>query len=264
MRSHDPERPLLCETCGYVIEGLPREGVCPECGRSIESSLPEARIGTVWQRAENPGWHEAWQTMRAMLRKPRATFDVARIDEHRCWDLLAWCVMDASLCSVTWALVAWTAALFSGDAKEFLILAIITGAFALSSWSVQVVVILLLARIERAGMMFIGARHRWRIDGTVSRVVCAHAALGWLTGGVLVSSSFAVLVGVFVTSVAIGSSDPWWVIDAFVYAYLGSWFLGLLHFECLVYLGMRRCRYANRPPPRNALSPNPASEAASS
>ena len=35
--------PALCETCGYAIVGLSRDHTCPECGRSIESSLTTVR-----------------------------------------------------------------------------------------------------------------------------------------------------------------------------------------------------------------------------
>ena len=264
VRSHDPAWPLLCEGCGYVIEGLPRNNVCPECGRSIESSLPEARIGTIWQRADNPGWREASQTMRAMLWKPRATFDSALIDDHRSWDLLAWCAMDASLLSVLPVVSLWVSALLSRSAELMMGAIFFTTFFVVVGWVIQALIILLLCRVERIGMLFIGARHGWRIDRTASRVVCAHAAMGWLTGGVLVSLSFTVLITVLVTTFVMGLDDPRWLPSAFVVAYFGSWLLGLLHFESLVYLGMRRCRYANRPPPRSDVSPSPVTGAASS
>ena len=56
--THDPNQPVLhgsdgpevlsgriviesipCERCGYDIRGLPADGSCPECGRSVQSSL---------------------------------------------------------------------------------------------------------------------------------------------------------------------------------------------------------------------------------
>ena len=34
------EYTLLCERCGYIIEGLPTDNPCPECNRPIALSLP--------------------------------------------------------------------------------------------------------------------------------------------------------------------------------------------------------------------------------
>ncbi|MEZ6318065.1 MAG: hypothetical protein R3B49_04810 [Phycisphaerales bacterium] len=63
-----PERPwadeytVLCERCGYVVEGLDPAGACPECGKPIAESLPERRVGTPWQRARSAWWdtHRAY------------------------------------------------------------------------------------------------------------------------------------------------------------------------------------------------------------
>lgn len=47
------EYELLCERCGYSLEGLPCGGACPECGRAIAESLPQRRLGSPWQ--QHPG-----------------------------------------------------------------------------------------------------------------------------------------------------------------------------------------------------------------
>lgn len=43
------ESDLLCEGCGYTLNGLPREGNCPECGRPIVQSIGEHRVLPVWE-----------------------------------------------------------------------------------------------------------------------------------------------------------------------------------------------------------------------
>ena len=46
------ESDVLCENCGYVLNGLGAASNCPECGRPIADSRPELRKGPAW---EQPG-----------------------------------------------------------------------------------------------------------------------------------------------------------------------------------------------------------------
>jgi hypothetical protein len=56
-----PERPPLCEFCGYNLTSAPMEGRCPECGEYVTASLgPEARLGTPWDRRREVGRRRAW------------------------------------------------------------------------------------------------------------------------------------------------------------------------------------------------------------
>jgi hypothetical protein len=45
------ETDLLCEACGYTLNGLPDGGNCPECGQPIEQSIaPIVRQPSAWER----------------------------------------------------------------------------------------------------------------------------------------------------------------------------------------------------------------------
>jgi hypothetical protein len=46
---------LLCENCGYVLNGLPPGSNCPECGRPAAESDPALRGPTAWETADEPG-----------------------------------------------------------------------------------------------------------------------------------------------------------------------------------------------------------------
>src|SRR5947209_2724980 len=49
-----PESSLLCEGCGYVLDGLPADSRCPECGRPIvQSPGNDVRLPPAWERREN-------------------------------------------------------------------------------------------------------------------------------------------------------------------------------------------------------------------
>ena len=72
-REWTDEYTLLCEKCGYVIEGLETNGNCPECGKPIAESLPERRVGTPWQQSR--GLWSLLRTWYRVIRHPRRVMD---------------------------------------------------------------------------------------------------------------------------------------------------------------------------------------------
>lgn len=81
-----PSDALLCERCGYDLEGMARDDNCPECGRAIVESLPERRSGTPWQRRLMSPWSWAGVVLVSLIR-PRKTWKSARL-RTRYWDFL--------------------------------------------------------------------------------------------------------------------------------------------------------------------------------
>lgn len=91
------EYTLLCERCGYVIEGLDEAGACPECGMPVADSLPQRRVGTPWQ--QKPGVRSLVRTWWMTLRHPIRTLDIARVDAPNGTRLAGWTCLPT--------LVAW-------------------------------------------------------------------------------------------------------------------------------------------------------------
>src|SRR3982750_1494160 len=45
---------LLCEKCGYIINGIDLNSRCPECATPIAESLPTVRHPPLWEQSSPP------------------------------------------------------------------------------------------------------------------------------------------------------------------------------------------------------------------
>lgn len=246
------ETSILCETCGYPLEGLSPGAACPECGRDAASSLPGARPGSPWQRSRGlASW--ARTGLRAAI-APSALMREVRI-AGRGWDLVALNLLaSAMLIAAPWTGV------FVGDPLRGIsrIDSLGTLARVLAVIGLQVLgvfaVLWLLTWVEVVGIRFFSRRRGWRLTRAGSWQVCAHASYGWLISGVLPLLLLSTLFGVQrVFGVAPGGSfslAPIWNTRLAWYEVVGvggplvGYFVGMLAFEMLVYRGVRQCRYA--------------------
>lgn len=233
---------ILCETCGYDITSLESGMNCSECGRPVASSLPESRRGSPFQN--RPGLGNLAATWWLALARPSALFDAIRIDPTSSRLLLRSTLVIAGIL------------LSPGPWTDFA--RILRDAPALA-WMFNVAVgtlaLWILTRIEMIGIRTFGNRHGWRITPEVATAVCAHASVGWIVTGVL----FLISVMLPFPNISItlpASFGAWSVNVGVIAAPTVALLAGLVVFELLVYLGVRRCKYANHA--RNAAPVEPA------
>ena len=246
-----PPETLLCERCGYVIDGLSSDGggdaACPECGTAIAASLPSRRVGTPWQR--RPGLAAWAQTAGHVLRRPVGVWSAVQVQSPtwrrmRAFNLVSINCLVAALTPAALALLLGLAA--AGGRRAAMGLALLgLIVFFPALWGAT--------WLEARGIRFFGLRRGWRVDKDVAWAVCSHASFGWIFAGAGVYAALAMrrvldpLLGLLLATPAgmllpVGPllAGAGWVAKACV-----GFVLGMLVFETIVYFGVRAMRFAN-------------------
>lgn len=235
-RAWEDEYTLLCERCGYVIEGLPTEGACPECGKPIAESLPDRRI-------HQPSCFKA-------LVRPIQSLDNLRIDGNPLRGLWKRCVIAGV---AGWAVVQGSAVITSSlyptsnaAGGAILLAPLVAPVFAM--------IFFVLSLIEAKGLRVIGHSRSFRITRQVALWITACGSAGWIITAIglgIFLSSFAVDVIItyddYDNSVIAGRPNAAARTTDFVAFFgLAIAIVGFLFFETFAWLGLRRLKYANR------------------
>lgn len=246
---NEPRSSLRCEACGYPLSeilGTPGASRCPECATPIADSMPERRLGSPWQQqASVRGLLRTWWSA---ARHPIDSWRHVHTYRGRQDQLLVATCGGAALLGVLLPLVMIAALHASGlDDRPHALLGQVVAALVLGllAWWI----LLAVSAITRGVVRLWGADARSRITQDVASVVVSHAAAGWLLGPSLLVVVLIDRILWWGVMSLFGRSTPHPLTPDLVM--LGTTLLGaiasLLAFETLVYIGVRRMRFANAP-----------------
>lgn len=221
-----------CEQCGYPLQGLSRDGECPECGQAIDASDPAHRVGLGWQRRMTPlGWLIA---VRSLAFSPNQTYRKLTLGGP---------LLPARLFlgTVLIFVFAWWWAVYH--------LAELGGGLL---WAgVATGVALAMTYIEAAGVTFVSKREGWSMRWRDAERVACYASVGWAPAAVIMSKVNLIQQHHMNT----GVWPRWWpqawfepsiFSDIITLALIGC--LAIMGFEWLVWFGIKRIRYGNVSP----------------
>jgi len=214
-----------CERCGYALTGLEPQGACPECGEPLARSHPGARPGLPWQQRRGAG---PWlQTALAVGLRPRTSFRRMRVKGEPLIDLC----FPASIVLILGT--AWVLLLALAALPRPLLTGFLAGGAVAA-----------LSGLDAAGA---GLMALWRGDPNPFAKawrVAAYASAGWIPGGLLLGK-----LAVLFAHDELGAWWPWAASGIDPTLEIALLLLGLLAailpFEILVFVGMRRVRFAN-------------------
>ncbi len=224
---------LLCERCGYDLTGTPRESACGECGIAVKESLPERRMGTPFQK--KPGVMSFVYTMWLVARRPRAVWDDVRIESNRS-------LVFGVVCMTIAGLVIWAGLGFTSIGKDLR-----SAYFAFALLFVIFTSLVIMTTIEFLGLQLIGRKNGWRVTSRISQTVCGHACVGWIVAGVLVAIGWQ--LGARLPAAPLTNQVPNWmnpILTSLQFTLpAAGFFIGMMVFETLAYMGVRRLRWGN-------------------
>lgn len=242
---------LLCERCGYALEGIAHDSACPECGTPIAQSLPQRRTGTPWQRA--PGARALLATWWMALRHPNRTLRIARVRDGESLHAVTILVASA-LAGFGFGLLSLCIGIAEGgdpdriDWVVALVMALLV--IPLATGLLTFAVFFALTAIEGAGLRVIGRQRGMRITREIARVIVAHGSVGWFIAAMAPWAMTAgVLLHTFWRDQATLATPTPIALRLLMFALpLLLLATGFLVFEVFAYLGLRGMKFANRMP----------------
>lgn len=108
------ETDILCENCGYMLNGLPTSGNCPECGSTIEISISQSlRNPPLWELIGDPRpiWLRFFVTTGQIIFRPtrfyRTSTSRGQIKRAQQFAIIHWIIWALLVGVAAWAHWDW-------------------------------------------------------------------------------------------------------------------------------------------------------------
>jgi hypothetical protein len=235
------ETDLLCEGCGYTLNGLPEDSRCPECGRLIAESAPEIRQLPEWESTGRSFLATTW----AVLTRPAhfyRTFTTRWGNAVRAARFSSWHLLVSSLMFTLTALLhlEWMLGLSVGRAWErgdWLVLAVGTLGGTLITFFFLKALTVIAAYLTAWEAAYRGLRLNYPV---VLRGMQYHAA-HYLPVAVIATATVIVFQWLMRHDRLPPSSAIW-----YLYTLSAEVVAGAVYLFWTYWIGMRNMMYANR------------------
>jgi positive regulator of sigma E activity len=235
-REWTDEHTLLCEQCGYVIEGLDTESQCPECGTPIAESLRGDYPGSPWQhRFEFSGIVRSWYLI---LRRPLRQARALRVNQHESL-AMTWLVNFLGAILITPATIIFLIAISidSGFFANNVIMVLAYTLVAMGYW----ILASSYASLASPRVQLIARWRHQRLTLPAARTAVAYASIGLTLAPIIISASLVLISGLVVLD-----ADTPIVAQVLSLVWLLSFPASVVYFEVLLWIACRRLRYRNR------------------
>jgi len=245
------EYTLLCNRCGYIIDDLDHSLPCPECSTPIAQSLPHLREGSHWQQSQSVV--TLLRTWITTIAHPFRTLDQIRFSEIHPKEQAIFNIIVATIIITLGAGVF----LISSPPSAGIPVTIIAFVFIALVW----ITLWILTVIEARGLQFFAARRGGRITDQIAWTIVAHGSVGWIITALGIASTPIIVSSYMILTNPTGFKDPSTIPASVLWITLiistSIALAGFLFFETFAYLGLRRCKYANRSRPKTAPNQTP-------
>lgn len=235
------ETDLLCEGCGYVLNGLPGNGRCPECGKPTAESSAARRTLPAWEESRPPAARVGafFSTSAAVLFRPTQFYRTLAIrQDTRQAFLFAQLHWAATSMLLGWAGFAHAVWIFRGDARTaFSLLPWV--ALSAIAWLALLLTTLLAARLTHWEASYRGIRLPLAV---VRRGMYYHAA-HYLPVALAAAATVLSFRHVWLRHQATLSPK---YMTHYLYVLCGLVVLAAVYLFKTYWIGMRNMMYANR------------------